>query len=292
MPSFPTEQTKRLNPNADPYCGGPAHLESSLLKVEYLRSPVTARFQVVSHIISPNGNGQTTAYWQPYPVINLYDATNQCVPRSVLRGSVVGPRFSRKTKNVAGRREVTTWMPKKRVLRPAKNRWSSMKENTAANSEVGNRVNAVIPFPVDHLELERAGITTVMIKNIPNQFGSVSLFLFSLCYSLRICLPYWLVYLKKKISLQMLLVLLAIQILACLFPSCLKPFWCLSDHCLKHGSGKSYSRCLSESYLLLWSLFSHHAWLAKHTYVYFVLSVWVVHDFIHACTCWRYAKLI
>ncbi|KAF3445715.1 hypothetical protein FNV43_RR10891 [Rhamnella rubrinervis] len=164
MPSFPTEETKRLNPNAEPYCGG-----APSLKVDYVRPPVTARFQVVSHILPPNGYGQTTLYWQPYPVINRYDVTNQFVPRLVLGGGVAGPRFSRK-KNVVDRRSVTKWMPKKRVNRRAKNWWSSMKEKTAANSEVHNGVNAVIPFPADRLELERAGTTTVMIKNIPNQF--------------------------------------------------------------------------------------------------------------------------
>lgn len=186
MPSFPAKEAKRLNPNAEPYSRKP-----SLQKAGFLRPPppVTARLQLMSRVYPPNMWCQTAVYVQQYPAVSRYDANSFAfIPHSdgVLGGGggEVAGRSSRwmKRRNVScGPRTAKRWLPVKRVRPPSNKCRSPRKVKTATMgyaSTSGNDLNTVIPFPVDDLELERAGTTTVMIKNIPNQFRSVAI---SLC---------------------------------------------------------------------------------------------------------------
>lgn len=205
-PKTPEKRTSLLNPNADPYSGGRAHF----MKITFpqkevdcsVRTPPVQNYgsnfthpfavSVGRYTCQPNEYQAATLYFQARPVVEYYDARAQVVPWSssaVLCGMLPEKPESwmkRNKKLNNGGVAVKKWVPKRNVGPPALKKINGnrgfpySKAKTMSSPEACPR-RCIIPFPEDNLELERSNITTVMIKNIPNQFRSLlSLSLLSL----------------------------------------------------------------------------------------------------------------
>ncbi|XP_022954195.1 protein MEI2-like 6 isoform X1 [Cucurbita moschata] len=154
-----------LNPNADPFLFQPS---------SFLPPPPPSPPHVAASLLSVYDNfyypfASTPYYWQfhTYPAITCYNALPPCQAMAVgcARDAITDSKHVFKTECRRFKGEfVVSCGPRRVTKSPPK--WVEKKIGSAVGHGGGDPVEKT-----DHCPVGGSGITTVMIKNIPNQFN-------------------------------------------------------------------------------------------------------------------------